>query len=186
MLKRDLLSDPCLDVAGKRLPNYFVRRGTGEEIERRNIRSLAEGLGSRDGVLLYPEGTRFTPERRRTAIGRLAETDPGLAARAEHIEHLLPPRVGGFLAVLDGAPQADVVVLAHQGFDGLRLIRDIWGGALTGRTVRVHFTRTPRADIPAGRDERVAWLFDAWAAADRWVGASMNEDPQAVPVPFPA
>ncbi|HEY5143151.1 MAG TPA: lysophospholipid acyltransferase family protein [Solirubrobacteraceae bacterium] len=183
VLKRDLLSDPCLDVAGRRLPNYFVRRGTGEEVERRNIRRLAEGLGAQDGVLLYPEGTRFTPERRRKAIERLQESDPALAARAQGIDHLLAPRVGGFLAVLDGAPRADVVVLAHQGFDGLRLISDIWGGAIVGRTIRVRFTRTPRAAIPEDRAGRVAWLFDAWADADAWVGEQIAGAPAAVPLP---
>ncbi len=182
VLKRDLLSDPCLDVAGRRLPNYFVRRGSGEEVERRNIRRLAEGLGPEDGVLLYPEGTRFTPERRRQAIERLEASDPALAARAERIHHLLAPRVGGFLAVLDGAPQADVVVLAHQGFDGLRLISDIWGGAIVGRTIRVRFTRTARAAIPGDRAERVAWLFDAWADADAWVGEQIAGAAAPVPV----
>src|SRR5512146_2325489 len=36
VLKRELLADPCLDIAGRRLPNYFVRRGTGaaQELER--------------------------------------------------------------------------------------------------------------------------------------------------------
>jgi len=184
VLKRDLLSDPCLDVAGRRLPNYFVRRGTGEEVERRNIRRLAEGLGPDDGVLLYPEGTRFTPARRRQAIERLEQSDPALAARAGAIDHLLAPRVGGFLAVLDGAPQADVVVLAHQGFDGLRLISDIWGGAIVGRVIRVRFTRTPRAAIPEDRAGRVGWLFDAWADADAWVGVQIDDGPAPVPVPI--
>ena len=36
LLKRELLSDPGLDIGGKRLPNYFVRRGTGAEIERQS------------------------------------------------------------------------------------------------------------------------------------------------------
>ncbi|HVP01877.1 MAG TPA: lysophospholipid acyltransferase family protein [Solirubrobacteraceae bacterium] len=179
VLKRDLLSDPCLDVAGKRLPNYFVRRGTGEEVERRNVRRLAEGLGPEDGVLLYPEGTRFTEERRGQAIERLERSDPDLAECARGIRHLLAPRPGGFLALLDGAPEADVVVLAHQGFDGLRLISDIWGGALVGRTIHVRFTRTPRAAIPADRAGAVRWLFDAWSEADAWVGEQLAHEAAA-------
>lgn len=181
VLKRELLSDPCLDVAGKRLPNYFVRRNTGEAAERENIRRLAEGLGPDEGVLLYPEGTRFTPERRAAAIAKIAERDPERAARMEGIESLLPPKVGGLLALLDGAPAADVVVLAHQGFDGLRLVSDIWAGALVGRTIRVRFTRTPRAEIPAGRAERVAWLDAAWADADAWVGHQARAGESAAP-----
>lgn len=80
VLKRELLADPCLDVAGRRLPNYFVRRGTGEARELERVRALANGLGSDEGVLICPEGTRFTPERRARAIGRIAERDPQLAA----------------------------------------------------------------------------------------------------------
>ena len=132
VLKRELLRDPCLDVASKRLPNYFVRRDTGEKLERDNVRRLAEGLSPQDGVLLYPEGTRFTAERRERAIKQIAERDPRRARRVERIEHLLPPKVGGFLSALDGAPGVDVVVMAHAGFDGLRLISDIWRGALVG------------------------------------------------------
>lgn len=173
VLKRELLSDPCLDVAGKRLPNYFVRRDTGEEVERDNVRRLAEGLSPRDGVLLYPEGTRFTAERRERAIERVAERDPQRAVRMSRIAHLLPPRVGGFLAVLDGAPGVDVVVMAHAGFDGLRLISDMWRGALVGRTIRVRFERTPRAAIPLDASGRVEWLDDAWAAADAWVAEQL-------------
>ena len=99
-------------------------------------RALAQGLGPDDGVLIYPEGTRFTPERRARAIARISERDARLAARAERIRHLLPPRLGGVGALLDGAPDADVVVIAHHGFDGLRLVSDIWRGGLVGLVVR--------------------------------------------------
>jgi 1-acyl-sn-glycerol-3-phosphate acyltransferase len=171
VLKRELLADPCLDVAGRRLPNYFVRRGTGEAVERENVRRLATGMGVEDGLLLYPEGTRFTPDRRAAALARIAERDPARAARMAGVRHLLAPKVGGLLAVLDGAPDADVVVMAHQGLDGLRLISDIWSGALVGRRIRVRFTRIPRAEVPAGVEERVRWLDDVWAEMDAWVGA---------------
>lgn len=180
VIKRDLLSDPCLDVAGKRLPNYFVRRGSGEAVERENIRRLAEGLGGDDGILLYPEGTRFTPERRERALAAIAERDPARAGAVEGITHLLPPKVGGFLAVLDGAPEADVVVMAHAGLDGLRLISDIWRGALVGREITIGFERTPRSEIPADRAGRVQWLDDAWLRADRWVAEQLERRPGAV------
>jgi 1-acyl-sn-glycerol-3-phosphate acyltransferase len=174
VLKRELLSDPCLDVAGKRLPNYFVRRGTGEETERENVRRLATGLGPDDGILLYPEGTRFTPERRAAAIAKVAERDPQRAAGLERIEHLLAPKPGGLLAVLDGAPDADVVLLAHHGLDGLRLLSDIWGGRMVGLRIGVRITRVARSEIPADRDGRVRWLDGAWAEMDAWVGAGLR------------
>jgi len=175
VLKRELLSEPCLDVAGQRLPNYFVRRDTGEEIERERIGQLASGMGSEDGFLLYPEGTRFTAERRQRALEKIGERDPQRAARLEPIEYMLPPKVGGLLAVLEQAPEADVVLMIHQGFDGLRLISDIWGGALVGRVINVRFTRVPHDQIPPARDDQVAWLDELWLEADRWVAMKATE-----------
>lgn len=175
VMKRELLGDPCLDVAGKRLPNYFVRRDTGEAVELENIHRLAEGLAPEDGLLLYPEGTRFTPERRERAIEKIAGRDPERAARVEQIQHLLPPKVGGFLAVLDGAPGVDVVVMAHAGFDGLRLISDMWRGALVGRVIRVRFVRTARSVIPEDAPGRVAWLDTAWIGSDTWVAQQLSQ-----------
>lgn len=174
VLKRELLADPCLDVAGKRLPNYFVRRGTGEQAERENVRRLATGMGPDDGILLYPEGTRFTPERRAAAIAKVAERDRERAERLERIEHLLAPKAGGLLAILDGAPGADVVLLAHHGLDGLRLLSDIWRGRMVGLRIGVRITRVPRAEIPEDREGRVRWLDDAWADMDAWIGAGLR------------
>lgn len=179
VLKRELLSEPCLDIAGQRLPNYFVRRDTGEEIERRRVQALAEGMGPEDGFLLYPEGTRFTPERRDRALEKIAERDPARARRLARIEYLLPPKAGGVLAVLDGAPGTDVVMMAHQGFDGMRLISDIWDGELAGRVIRMRFTRIPASEIPAGRDERVEWLDNVWLEMDDWIGSKMEGEAKA-------
>jgi len=174
VLKRELLADPCLDVAGRRLPNYFVRRETGEAQEVERVRALAQGLGVNEGALIYPEGTRFTPERRSRAIARIGERDPRLAARAEQIRHLLPPRLGGVGALLDGAPDADVVVIAHHGFDGLRLISDIWRGGLVGLVVRVRVTRLPRSAVPGEASARADWLYDLWQDIDDWLGEFAN------------
>ena len=179
VLKRELLSEPCLDIAGQRLPNYFVRRDTGEEIERRRVQALAEGMGPEDGFLLYPEGTRFTPERRDRALEKIAERDPARARRLARIEYLLPPKAGGVLAVLDGAPGTDVVMMAHQGFDGMRLISDIWDGELAGRVIRMRFTRIPASEIPAGRYERVEWLDNVWLEMDDWIGSKMEGEAKA-------
>ncbi len=169
VLKRELLADPCLDVAGRRLPNYFVRRGTGEAQEVERVRALAHGLETDEGVLIYPEGTRFTPGRRARAIARIAERDSRLAARAERLQHLLPPRLGGVGALLDGAPAADVVVIAHHGFDGLRLISDIWRGGLVRLVVRVRVTRVSRSTVPEEAAARVEWLYDLWQDVDDWL-----------------
>lgn len=174
ILKRELLADPCLDVAGRRLPNYFVRRGTGEAAEVERVHSLARGLEPDEGVLIFPEGTRFTPERRQRAISRIGERDSGLAERARRLRHLLPPRLGGVGALLDGAPDADVLVIAHRGFDGLRLISDIWRGGLVHLTVSVRITRVPRSAVPTEDGARAIWLYDLWQDVDDWLEESQE------------
>lgn len=181
VLKRELLADPCLDIAGRRLPNYFVRRGTGEAQELERVRALGHGLGPGDGVLIYPEGTRFTPERRARAIARIAERDADLAARAERIRHLLPPRLGGVGALLDGAPEADIVVIAHHGFDGLRLISDIWRGGLVGLVVRVRVTRVPRCGVPEADAARADWLYELWQDVDDWLDDQFKSTVARIP-----
>jgi 1-acyl-sn-glycerol-3-phosphate acyltransferase len=181
LLKRELLNDPGLDIGGRRLANYFVRRGTGAEIERENVRRLSEDLGPDEGMLIFPEGTRFTEERRLAMIAKIAERDPALAARAEHLRHLLPPKVGGVLAILEGAPDADILVIGHTGFDGLRRMSEIWDGVLVGREIRVRLRRIPRAEVPLDPDARVAWLFDAWLELDGWIGAQLGAPAQTMP-----
>jgi 1-acyl-sn-glycerol-3-phosphate acyltransferase len=144
------------------------------------MRSLAQGLEDDEGVLIYPEGTRFTAERRRRAIARIGERDPDLAARAERLRHLLPPRFGGVGALLDGAPEADVLVIAHHGFDGLRLVSDIWRGGLVGLLIRVRVTRVPRSAIPAGDAARADWLYGLWQDVDDWLEERFAADPRPV------
>jgi 1-acyl-sn-glycerol-3-phosphate acyltransferase len=178
VLKRELLADPCLDVAGRRLPNYFVRRGTGEAVELERVRSLARGLERDEGVLIYPEGTRFTPERRSRAIARIRERDSGLAVRAARLRHLLPPRFGGVGALLDGAPDADVLVIAHHGFEGLRLVSDIWRGGLVDLGVHVRVTRIVRSDVPEDSAARADWLYELWQDVDDWLEERFAADPR--------
>ena len=179
VIKRELLADPCLDVAGRRLPNYFVRRGTRSADELERVRDLARGMGAADGALIYPEGTRFTPARHAREVARVAERDPDLARRAERLRNLLPPKPAGVGALLDGAPDADVLMVAHSGFEGLRLISDIWYGGLVRLRVRVRVTRVPRAEVPDGREARTGWLYDLWRDADDWIG---RRDAGAEPV----
>ena len=172
VMKRELLFDPCLDVVGQRIPNAFVRRGTAAETEVEAIRTLAVGLEPGDGVLIFPEGTRFTEEKRARALERIrASGDPGRIARAEKLKHLLPIRGGGALALLDGAEGADVLFLAHHGFEGGASLAGILGGALIGRHIEVSTWRVDADEIPRSHAERLAWLESEWARMDRWLQA---------------
>lgn len=171
VLKRELLWDPCLDVVGLRLPNAFVRRGSEESArEIAAVGRLMEGLGPRDGVLIYPEGTRFTDAKRTRVLAKLAERgDADLTARATRLRHVLPPQVGGVLGLLEHDEDADVVVCAHTGFEVAGSPSDLLRGALVGRTIRVRFWRVARRDIPEGTRERVTWLYEQWNMIDDWI-----------------
>jgi len=177
VLKKELLISPCLDVAGLRLPNVFVDRSatqTDQEVAR--IRDLASDLDANQGVLIYPEGTIFSPEKRRRALARLGEGDADLFSRASTLVNVLPPRLGGPLALLDGAPQADCVFVAHRGLEGIAYYADLLEGHLVGREVRVRMWRVPRSDIPADREGRTRWLYEQWARLDAWVTATREAE----------
>ncbi len=169
VMKAELLADPCLDVAGNRLPNVFVRRGSGEaDAEVAAIRRLGETADDRSAVLIYPEGTRFSSKKLAAAVKRLSNRSPGLHEIAKGFRSVLPPRPAGTLALID-AMAADVVVMAHRGLDGFARVADIWRGAMVRQRVDVSFWRIPAADIPADRASRVDWLYRTWAEIDGWI-----------------
>jgi 1-acyl-sn-glycerol-3-phosphate acyltransferase len=170
VLKQELRWDPCLDIVGHWIPNAFVRRGDGQsEVER--IARLGEGLGPADLVVLFPEGTRFSPRGLERRLAELREREDALLEQAQGLRHCLPPRSGGALGLLDRAPDVDVAILAHVGLDSLRTMADIFDGALIERRIRVGLWRVPAAEIPRDAEGRRRWLYAQWAAIDRWIAA---------------
>ncbi|HSO49244.1 MAG TPA: 1-acyl-sn-glycerol-3-phosphate acyltransferase [Acidimicrobiia bacterium] len=169
VLKKQLLIDPALDIGGNRLPNHFVDRGSGDtESEIASIRALGAGMSDAEGILIYPEGTRYSEEKRVRYVGSLLRKGGPLAEIAAGFERVLPPRSGGTLALLD-ATTADVVVLAHRGLEGLATVKDIWSGELIGSRIDVKLWRVSRAGIPRDRSARVEWLYRLWGDVDHWV-----------------
>ena len=130
-----------------------------------------DDLGPRDGVAIYPEGTRFTPSKRERILAKLAtRAEPDLLARARRLQHVLPPHVGGPLGLLERNRGADVVLCAHTGLEAAGSPSDLLGGQLVGTTVRVRFWRVPHADIPREKGARVSWLYQQWQRVDDWLG----------------
>jgi len=175
VLKRELLVDPCFDVAGQRTPNVFVRRGSGNgKREIDSIGQLAAGAGPGEGVLIYPEGTRFSQERRTRALERIeASGDTERLERARRLRRVLPPRTGGPQALLEARPDADVLFVVHVGLEGLTKLEDFLDGSLVGRRVRVQLRRVPAASIPSERSARIDWLDAEWARVDEWVDGAL-------------
>jgi 1-acyl-sn-glycerol-3-phosphate acyltransferase len=171
VLKRELLWDPCIDICGNRLPNVFVDRFSGEPArEVARVRELARDLGPCDGLLIYPEGTRFSPEKRQRILARLErEGDLEALAYARSLECVLPPRRGGILGLLEAVPQADVVVCAHTGLEGTASLGQIWNGALLDCRLQVEFRRIARREVPTAGDGGLAWLLEEWRRVDAWV-----------------
>lgn len=171
VMKRELLWEPCLDIVGHRLPNCFVDRYSDDSHEQiRRVTRMLDGLESNEGVLIYPEGTRPTPERRARARARLLEKEPDLAKRTAGLVHVLPPRPGGPMALLEKNPGLDVVFCAHEGLDEVATIKDLVGGALRNRVVRLRAWRVAFRDIPSSQAERLDWLLENWQRVDDWVG----------------
>jgi 1-acyl-sn-glycerol-3-phosphate acyltransferase len=173
VLKRELLWDPCLDVVGHRIPNYFANRGSDEPArEIAGVLSLLDGIRPGEGVLIYPEGTRFTASKRARVLERLRSgRDAEALSRAEAFTRVLPPRPGGPIALLEHAPTADALFVAHSGFDAASTFWDFLNGGLVGRTIRVETWRVPASDRPRDRDGLVRWLHAEWLRMDRWVTA---------------
>jgi 1-acyl-sn-glycerol-3-phosphate acyltransferase len=170
VLKDDLQSLPTLDLGARWVPTCFVHRASADparEIER--VRMLAHDLTrERDGVLIFPEGTRGTPAKLAALKGREDIGDEALRERIAQLRVLLPPRTGGPLAVLDEAPHAAVVVCGHTGLEGFNTTRTLWGGELVDATIRVRFWRHERSELPDDPEELAEWLFDRWQQLDDW------------------
>ena len=175
VLKKELSFDPCLDIVGRRLPNYFVDR-TSATISREldGIAALSTDLQPHDVAVIFPEGTRANDRKRASSIERMRDRDPDRASRLAELQHLLPPKPSGAQALVDGAPGADIALMWHIGFDGLdtfgRIRRRLAAGAPRAEVV---FELHPRASVPSG-EAVVGWLDDRWLDLDRKVAEAMS------------
>lgn len=172
VLKRELFWDPCLDIVGRRLPNAFIdRKAPRMKAEITAIVQLATGLDNGSAVLIYPEGTRFSEAKLARGLARLKENcQDELWSIANDFQHVLPPRTGGALALIEASPGVDIVLLEHTGFEGVATIPSVLGGALVGQTLRVRLRRIAASEVPSQGQDR--WLFDRWTEMDQWISAS--------------
>ena len=178
VLKDTLAWDPAIDVLLRRIPARFISPDPreGEDIESQ-ITTLASRLDDNDAFVIFPEGGNFTPQRRERAIAKLRRLGlERMAVRAEEMIHVLAPRPGGFLAALDAAPEADVVMVAHTGLDHLLTIGDVWRELPIDKRITMRWWEVPRSEIPAGREERIEWLFEWWARIDAWIAQNRPEE----------
>ena len=163
--------DPLIDVLGERLPNRFLDPRGGDT--EKEIAAMAGELGETAALVIFPEGANFTEQRRQRGIERLEQAGHlDEAAWARDMQHVSAPRPGGSLAAIEGAPDADIVVMGHAGFPtGLR---ELWRLLPERQTVDVRLWLLKPDNVPFDRDERIDWLFERWRIMDSWIGDRQN------------
>jgi 1-acyl-sn-glycerol-3-phosphate acyltransferase len=162
VLKRELLADPCLDIVGHRLPNYFVdRHGQDSEKARQGVAALLANIGEREGALIYPEGTRFSEAKHTRLVDRYSDSE-AMLGQLHRWTQLLPPRLGGTLALLQANPGLDLIFCAHTGFEGSSHFATLINGSWIGARIRISFWRVPAQQVPAEADAQRELLFTQW------------------------
>jgi 1-acyl-sn-glycerol-3-phosphate acyltransferase len=170
VLKKELRLDPCLDVVGHRLPNYFIDRTSANiASELQGIEQMAAGLATNEVAVIFPEGSRANSKKRARALTKLENRSPERAARLQGLQHLLPPKPAGAAALLSAVPSANVITMWHSGFDGLDTFKGIVHH-LARRAIRVHvkITEHHRSTVASG-EAFVEWLDTQWLAMDEAV-----------------
>ena len=178
VLKDTMAWDPVVDVVMSRIPARFIKPDPrhGQDFESQ-IAELASGLDADDAFVIFPEGGNFTPERRSRGIERLRRLGlDSMADRAARMTHVLAPRPGGFLAALDAAPEADVVLVAHTGLDHMLTVRDVWRELPMDKVIVMRWWQVPREEIPVDRETQIEWLFAWWETIDAWVAQNRPKD----------
>jgi 1-acyl-sn-glycerol-3-phosphate acyltransferase len=168
VIMAELLADPGFDLLYGRTGSVFIPRDDGPQAV-----ALIHGMGAtvdaKTAAIIFPEGQLFRPDRLKRSLDRLRTRDPSRADALANLRHVLPPRPGGFVALLDAIPSADVVVIAHAGLDPYQSFRDLIQDAPLNKSIEVTCWRIPRSEIPVSPAERSAWLDDQWCRVDGWV-----------------
>ena len=175
VIKEEIRALTPIDIGGRWIPTVFVKRGSLDpDTEIAAVRALTHDMSPGEIMAIYPEGTRPTHKKIRRAQEVIAEKQPGIAPLAARLNHLLPPRLGGPLAILDEAANGiDIVFCGHVGFEGLRTVGDVMAGVLVGRQIKIRFWRFEGSTIPQGDQARTEWLYEKWQMIDDWVGEEL-------------
>ena len=175
VLKKELKLDPCLDVVGHRLPNYFVNRSSSNlASELQGIEEMAAGLAVNEVAVIFPEGSRANPRKRERALQKLEVRSPERAAKLRALQNLLPPKPAGASALLSAVPHANIITMWHSGFDGLDTFKGIVHHlARRAVRVRVKITEHHRSTVASG-EAFVDWLDQQWLAMDEAVSRQLD------------
>lgn len=186
--KRTVLADPGHAALLRHLrPPAFRWNREGRARVRAELIGLGAGLGAGEALVIAPEGTNFTARRRKRAIRELRRRSMvAQAAHADRLRHVLAPHLCGVRTLLEAAPGADVVFLAHTGLESLLS----WAVPLgypppASNALRVTWWHVAAEEVPAGAEALDAWLLAWWARVDGWIATSVAERAAGSP-PCPA
>ena len=171
VIMAELLADPGFDLIYGRTGSVFIPRDNGPEA-RTLIRQLGTDADATTAVVIFPEGRLFRPDVLARSLARLAETDPVRAERLGGLRFLLPPRPGGFSALADVLPNADIVVIAHRGLDRYPTFKSLIAAVPLADPIEVTAWRIAAPDIPTDPTQRTAWLDQEWQKVDDWVNSA--------------
>ena len=138
------------------------------------VRRLSRDINSTTAVVIFPEGRLFRPDRLARAHARLALENPERAARLTSLSHVLPPRPGGVLALVDSI-DADVVIIAHTGLDHFGSFTELARAVPLRQPINITAWRCPADQIPAGDEERIAWLDEQWVLVNERVALGTRD-----------
>ena len=168
VIMAELLADPGFDLLYRRLGSIFIPRDIG--VDARNaIHDLAATLDRSTVAVIFPEGRLFRADVLERARARIAASDSGRARRLDGLRHVLPIRPGGVNALLDAAPDADVVVIAHTGLEPYADFRSLARHVPLTTPLQVTAWRIPREAVPTDPIERNHWLDLTWQGVDDWI-----------------
>jgi 1-acyl-sn-glycerol-3-phosphate acyltransferase len=167
VIMAELLADPGFDLIYRHTGSVFVARDN-DPGSRARVAQIARDLDARTVAVIFPEGRLFRPQVLQDALARLRERDPKRAARLADLKHVLPPRPGGVNALLDNAPEADVVLIKH-GFAPYATLAELARQVPLEHSIAVEVRRVRHVDIPVDHDARVKWLDGIWIDLDDWI-----------------
>jgi 1-acyl-sn-glycerol-3-phosphate acyltransferase len=131
------------------------------EIER-----MASVATDDTAFVIFPEGRLFHPKVRDRLMARVEEVDSARAERLSALTGMLPPKAGGFQALLATVPDADVVIIGHRGLDRFKKLADLIEVVPVREPIRVTARRITRTDIPVDPEDQARWLDETWLQLD--------------------
>ncbi|XP_015513611.1 1-acyl-sn-glycerol-3-phosphate acyltransferase gamma isoform X1 [Neodiprion pinetum] len=170
--KKSIQYIPTLGWAWKFAESVFLERSWEKDKETigEQIRELADYPDTM-WLLLYAEGTRFTPEKHE-ASQKFAH-EKGLPV----LKHHLTPRTKGFTASLPHLRgKVGAIYDIQLAFKPTEVVKPTMTNLLLGEKVEAHMyiNRIPLAEVPEGDEAAAAWLHQIYQKKDRMAESFMQ------------